>query len=217
MGHRRTTRCLQARNMSSAPKSRSPLHQRFREDCAPGSVPLWSIFLFAAIGFSGALSIAFMGNAPASDTLRFVGAQPDVPIYSARAVPFESTPATTRIIERRQNANSATEVHGAANRPADSASRSSHAEQSEEAAAFGASEIPSPPFTIASAAASLVAGPGGGTQSSSSGYAAPDAESFEVTVVPEPSTILTGLALGLLVVGRWLRSTWHRRTHASRR
>lgn len=176
-------------------------------------LPLPAILSFAVAGFSGAVFLAYNSFSHA-ETKHSIAPANDVPVYSARAVPFDPPPeeiaqraasiaraitATRSEPQRTQpiEADRAGEFSGPTlvaetNSEMKSISRFSHF--------AGANNY----LLITGANFGMSA------QMAPSGYAAPDAETATAAPVPETSTWLCGAALLGLIAARGIHASWHR-------
>jgi hypothetical protein len=172
-------------------------------------IPLPAVISFAVVGFGGAL---FLSHSffPASAGPSTSHSAPDVPVYSARAVPRDPEKApvpeqSAAVAEQR----AAPQADGEQTAIAKSTSPG-WVESASTRQGFtgfdGFSNSNRPNTFLALAGAPM--GVGVSAESNSAGHSAPDAVSL--SSVPEPSTWLAGAMLVALVGGRWFRSKWRR-------
>lgn len=177
-------------------------------------LPLAAILGFALFGVGGSVFLAYTSFSHAQPKAA-VAPSNDVPVYSARGVPFDplrEDPAQRAASITRALTATQTEVHradaieekGAAsvfNRPL-------FAEANREFRGFNR-------FSNFSGANSFLtftgASFGMSAQSLPSGFAAADAETISGAPVPEVSTWLCGGGLLVLVAARGVHASWHRK------
>jgi hypothetical protein len=176
-------------------------------------LPLPAIIGFAVAGLGGALFLVRTGVTIAEESHSFRSVK-DIPIYSARAVPFDppQEDAVQRIasIARALTATQ-TQVHRAETNEVEGASSVSGptllAEANRELRGFaGFSNFAGANTYLAFTGTSF----GISAQTAPSGFAAPDAETVTTSAVPEASTWWCGGALVVLVAARGLHASWHR-------
>ncbi len=176
-------------------------------------LPLPAILAFAVAGMGGSIFLAYScfdhGTAQYS-----VATAQDVPVYSARAVPFDRSPEsaveratsiaralTATPSETRQSAT--LDIEGGA--PVATATSVTDADR--ELGGFpGASAFFAQNTYLTLTGSNF----GISAQTVASGYAAPDAETMTSAPVPEGSTWLCGAALLALVAGRGIHASRHR-------
>jgi hypothetical protein len=191
----------------------APEHYRAARLALP-RLPLAAILGFALFGVGGSVFLAYTSFNHA-DARQTVAASNDVPVYSARAVPFDSPqedPAQRAASITRALTATQTEVHRAEVIDADGAapvlSRTLLAEANRELRGFrGFSNFAGANGFLAVTGTSY----GISAQTAPSGFAAPDAETFTAAPVPEASTWLCGGALLVLVAARGVHASWHRK------
>lgn len=182
-------------------------------------LPLAAILGFALLGTGGSVFLAYT-------SFRHAEAKPsaaesnDVPVYSARAVPFDpprEDPAQRAASITRALTATQTEVHRAESIEAKAAepvyNRMLLADTSRERRAFtGFSNFAGRNSFLTFTGASF----GMSAQTLPSGFVAPDAETFSAAPVPEASTWICGGALLVLVAARGAHASWHRKRRRGR-
>jgi hypothetical protein len=191
----------------------TPKHYRAARLALP-RLPLPAIIAFAVAGLGGALFLARTGVTMAEGTHSYRSAN-DIPVYSARAVPFDSPreDAAQRngSIVRALTATQ-TQVHRAETSEVEGAASVSGptllAEANRELRGFaGFSDFAGANTYLAVTGTTF----GISAQTAPSGFAAPDAETVTASPVPEASTWWCGGALLVLVAARGLHASWHRK------
>ena len=189
----------------------APEHYRAARLAIP-RLPLAAILGFAFFGVGGSVFLAYTSFSHA-DSKMAVAPSNDVPVYSARAVPFDpprENPAQRAASITRALTATQTEVH-----PAEAFEEQGATPVSQRALFAGANrELRSfNGFSNFAGANSFLAFTGASfgisAQSLPSGVA-PDAETISAAPVPEASTWLCGGALLVLVGARGLRAHLHR-------
>ena len=179
-------------------------------------LPLPAILAFAIAGMGGSIFLAY-SIFPHGQAQYSVATAQDVPVYSARAVPFDRLPEDAveraRSIARALAAtapathrSSAADFEGGA--PV--AAPVSLTEADRELSGFPGASLFFKGNTYLALAGSDI---GISAQIAPAGYAAPDAETLTAAPVPEASTWLCGAALMLLVAGRGAHARWRRNQH----
>jgi len=171
-----------------------------------------AILGFAITGLGGALFLAF-STFHSADGIESRPPQGEVPVYAARAVPRDSeNPAdATKLLSLAQRTGTTTENSARRNEktgeaaPADVLSPSASGEL-RGFSGFAGFNLPN--TFLALAAANLTTGMS--AQTNPDGHFAPAAETEIVSMVPEPSTWMCGIALTLLVGARYARANWRR-------
>jgi hypothetical protein len=177
-------------------------------------LPLAAILGFALLGTGGSVFLAYT-NFSHAEAKPSASPSNDVPVYSAKAVPFDPSPedpaqraaSITRALIATQ-----TEVHRAEAIEEKGAAPFSHralfADANRERRAFNEfSNFAGRNSFLAFTGASF----GIGAQTLPSGFVAPDAETIIAAPVPEASTWICGGALLFLVAVRGVRASWHRK------
>ena len=176
-------------------------------------LPLPAILAFAVAGMGGSIFLAYScfdhGTAQYS-----VATAQDIPVYSARAVPFDRSPESA--VERAASiarALTATSSETRESATLDSedgapvAAATSITDADRELSGFpGASELFTQNTYLTLAGSNF----GISAQMVASGHAAADAETLTSAPVPEGSTWLCGAALLALVAGRGIHASRHR-------
>jgi hypothetical protein len=173
-----------------------------------------AIFVFALFGVGGSAFFAYT-SFRFDDAKPPVAASNDMPVYSARAVPFDQLredPAQRAASIARALTATQTQVHSAETIEMTGSSSVSGptllAEADREMPGFtGFSNFAGGNSFLALTGTSF----GISAQSAPSGFVAPDAETFTASAVPEASTWLCGGALFLLVAARGARAHWQRK------
>lgn len=190
----------------------APEHYRAARLAFP-RLPLAAILCFALFGVGGSVFLAYTSFSHA-DAKPPVPAPNDVPVYSARAVPFDPRPEDpaqrAASIVRALRATQ-TEVHRAeeieAKVAAPVSSRTLLAETNRELRGFSG-------FSNFAGANSFLAFTGNSfgisAQTAPSGFVAADAETITAAPVPEASTWMCGGALLLLVAVRGFHASRQR-------
>jgi len=190
----------------------APEHYRAARLTIP-RLPLAAILGFALFGVGGSVFLAYTSFSHADPKLALAPSN-DVPVYSARAVPFdpprEDAGQRAASITRALTATQ-TEVHRAESIEEQGAApvsqRALFANTNRGLRAFnGYSNFAGANSFLAFAGASF----GMSAQTLPSGFAAADAETISAPV-PEASTWLCGGALLVLVAARGLHASWHRK------
>lgn len=193
----------------------TPEHYRAAHLAIP-RLPLPAILAFALTGLGGSVFLAYTSFSH-GEARHSVAVSNDRPVYSARAVPFDSPPENAAhraaSIARALSATQ-TNVHGAEIMEAEEAAEISAptllAEASRELRGFnGFSNFAVPNSYLAVTGTTF----GISAQAAPSGFVAPDAETAVASSVPEASTWVCGAALFILVAARGLRASWHRKRH----
>ena len=183
------------------------------------SFPLAAILGFALFGMGGSVFLAYTSFSHTEAKSPAVAAN-DVPVYSARAVPFDSPredPAQRAASITRALTATQTEVHQMEAIEAESAapvaSRTLIAEGNRELRAFsGFSNFAGANNFLAFTGASF----GTSAQTLPSGFVAADAETITAAPVPEASTWICGGALLFLVAARGVHASWRRKRRSLR-
>lgn len=197
----------------------APEHYRAARLALP-RLPLVAILGFAFFGVGGSVFLAYTSFSHA-DSRQAVAPSNDVPVYSARAVPFDpprEDPAHRAASIARALSATETQVH--------------RTEAGEEAPGTTAVSAPTllaeanremrgfTGFTnfagVNNFLALTNAAFGMSAQNLPSGFAAPDAETFTAAPVPEASTWMCGGALLVLVAVRGAHASWHRKRRRER-
>lgn len=194
----------------------APKHYRAARLAIP-RLPLLAIFGFAFFGVGGSVFLSFTTFSH-SDAKHFAAASNDVPVYEARAVPFDAVrkdtaPQPASVAQALTTTPAEVPHTSQSNR--DNPDR---AEKSSEPTLFADSNRPLrgfPGFSDFSASGIYVAAggisSGMSAQEAPSGFFAPDAETMTSAPVPEASTWLCGGVLFLLVAARGARAHLHRK------
>jgi hypothetical protein len=191
----------------------TPEHYRAARLAIP-RLSLSAIFVFALFGVGGSAFLAYTSFSY-DDAKQPVAASNDMPVYSARAVPFDperQDPAQRAASIARALTATQTQVHGAETiemkEPSSSISAPTLlAEADRELRGFtGFSNFVGANSFLALTGTSF----GISAQGLPSGFAAPDAETFTASAVPEASTWLCGAALLMLVAVRGVHASWYR-------
>jgi hypothetical protein len=190
----------------------TPEHYRAARLAFP-RLPLAAIVGFALFGVGGSVFLAYTSFSH-PDAGPSVAASNDVPVYSARAVPFDpprEDPAQRAASIARALTAAQTQVHRAATMDAEETPSISAptllAEADRELRGFtGFSNFAGGNSFLAFTGTSF----GISASTAPSGFVAPDAETFTSSPVPEASTWLCGGALLVLVAVRGLHASWHR-------
>jgi hypothetical protein len=191
----------------------APEHYRAARLAIP-RLPLAAILGFALFGVGGSVFLAYTSFSHAEAKSPAVAAN-DVPVYSARGVPFDSPredPAQRAASITRALTATQTEVHQVeaieAERVAPVAGRTLFADANREFRGFS-------PFSNFAGANSFLAFTGASfgmsAQTLPAGFVAADAETISAAPVPEVSTWLCGGALLVLVAARGVHARWHRK------
>ena len=194
----------------------APEHHRAAR-LGPPQLHLAAILAFAFVAMAGSVFLAYTSFSH-GEVNHNAAAANDVPVYEARAVPFDAPredPAqraasiaraltATQAEVYRAEAGETEGEEGAVPAP----TRSLLAEANRELKGFNrfprfAGENNFLAFTTTSFGISA--------QSLPAGFVAPDAETFTSAPVPEASTWLCGGALLVLVAFRGARASWHRK------
>lgn len=190
----------------------APEHYRATRLVMP-RLSLPAILGFAVAGLGGALFLAYTGlnNAEAKHSL--VGAN-EVPVYSARAVPFDAQPED--VVQRATSiarALTATRIEPQYTE-ADEAARAREGSDATLVAEANGELKGFSRFSNFGRANSYLAITGANFgisgQVSPSGFVAPDAETASMPSVPEVSTWLCGVALLALIAARGVHAHWRR-------
>lgn len=183
---------------------------RFAEAAVP-RLPLPAILGFAITGVGGALFLAF-STFQTADGIEARRVQGEVPVYAARAVPrdSENSADVQRILSLAQRTPGGQDRAGRNEATGDAASADilSPAGNQELRGFSGFSGFNLPSTFLALAAANLTVGLS--AQTNPGGHFAPDAETETMSMVPEPSTWMCGIALVFLVGARYARANWRR-------
>ncbi|HKP03189.1 MAG TPA: hypothetical protein VJU77_07445 [Chthoniobacterales bacterium] len=196
----------------------APKHYRAARIAVP-RLPLPAILIFAVAGLGGSLFLAYTGSVSSADPIRTVAAtSDDVAVYSARAVPFDSSPASVaaraiaavQTVATGRGESGQTQTDEMAGDQASSEpllfSEASHRLKGfNRFSSFGAA---SNSLAVTSTTSGFFA------ESNAPSYVAPDAEGISAPV-PESSTWWYAAALLMSLVVRALHATWrrnHRRT-----
>ena len=193
----------------------APEHYRAARLAIP-RLPLPAILGFALFGIGGSVFLAYTSFSHA-ESRQVAPPSNDVPVYSARAVPFDSPhedPAQRRASIARALTATQTQVHRGETSEAGEAESVSQptllAEADRELRGFtGFSNLAAANSFLAFTGTSF----GISAQNLPSGFVAPDAETATAAAVPEASTWLCGGALLVLVAVRGVHASWHRRRH----
>lgn len=191
----------------------APEHYRAARLATP-QIPLPAILGFVLLSVAGSAFLAYTSFSH-GEAHHSVAAANDVPVYEARAVPFDSQredPAERAASIARALTATRTEIHRAESAEveggAPTSSRPLLAETNRELRGFNRFSN----FAVANSFLSLTATSFGiNAQSLPSGFAAPEAETFTAAPVPEASTWMCGGALLVLVAFRGARASWHRK------
>jgi hypothetical protein len=191
----------------------APEHYRAARLAIP-RLPLAAILGFALLGTGGSVFLAYTSFSHA-EAKPSVAASNDVPVYSARAAPFDPSqedPAQRAASITRALTATQTEVHRADAIEKKGAAPVSHralfTEANRERRAFnGFSRFAGRNSFLAFTGASF----GMSAQTLPSGFVAPDAETISAAPVPEASTWICGGALLFLVAARGVRAHLHRK------
>jgi hypothetical protein len=190
----------------------APEHYRAARFAIP-RLPLPAILGFAVAGLGGALFLGYSSFKEPETKHSFASAN-EVPVYAARAVPFDLQPE-----DIAQRAISITRALTATQIEAERAETSEPDREVESSAptllsAVNRELMGFSRFANVGAANSYLAVTGVSfgmsAQISPSGFVAADAETAISSVVPEASTWLCGAALLALVVARGIHASWHR-------
>ncbi len=176
-------------------------------------LPLPAILAFAVLAVGGSVFLTYSSFTHGQAQYSVATAQ-DVPVYSARAVPFDRPPEDA--VERANSIARALSATGS-EKPASAtiepyggapvAGPASITDTDRELRGFpGALGLAGENTYMTLATSNL----GISAQLAPSGYAAPDAETLTSAPVPEASTWLCGAALMLLVAGRGIHASRHR-------
>jgi hypothetical protein len=177
-------------------------------------LPLWAILGFALFGVGGSAFLTYTSFSYDEAKPAVVAAN-DLPVYSARAVPFDpqrEDPAQRAASMARALTASQKQTHGAETIDGEDGPLHSGpallAEADRELRGFtGFSNFVGANSFLALTGTSF----GVSAESAPSGFAAADAETFTTSAVPEASTWLCGGALFLLVAARGVRARLHRK------
>jgi hypothetical protein len=192
----------------------APKHYRAAGLVIP-RLPLAAIIGFAVVGLGGALFLLRTSVTIAEGSHSFRSAN-DIPVYSARAVPFDSPREglVQRVISMAR-ALAATETQGHRTVVVEPERKSEVSNPILLADANRELPIFNHFSTLAGANTYFaVAGPtvvGISAQTAPAGFVAPDAETATASSVPEPSTWMCGGALLVLVAARGVRARLHRK------
>jgi hypothetical protein len=191
----------------------TPEHYRAARIAIP-RLPISAILGFALFGIGGSAFLAYT-SFTFSEPKPVAASSNEAPVYSARAVPFDSHPedpahraasiaralTASQIQARRAETIDEEETVSAAEPVL-------LAESDRELKGFtGFSNVAVPNNFLALTATSF----GISGQNAPSGFVAPDAEILTTAPVPEASTWLCGGALFLLVAARGARAHWQRK------
>ncbi len=191
----------------------APEHYRAARLATP-RLPLPAILGFVFLGIGGSIFLAYT-HFNHGEEKHFVAASDDSHVYTARAVPFDpprEDPAQRAASIARALAVAQSEVGRAADvrfepRPGNS-DPIVVTDSARELRGFSR-------FATLDGANSYLAvtaaGFGFSAQTAPVGFMAPDAVTFESSVVPEGSTWLYGTTLFILVAARGARAHWHRK------
>jgi hypothetical protein len=197
--------------------SAAPNHRRAARIAVP-RLPLPAILAFAVLGLGGSLFLGYtnsFSSSSSADPIEMSAAtnKADVPVYSVRAVPFDSTPASVdpraiasvQTVETAQTEPGQTQADELAGNPA-SAEPLLFSEASRELKGFNK-------FSSLGAVSNSLAVTGTTygmlAQSTAPSYVAPDAEAISAPV-PESSTWWYAAVLLAFVVARAVHASWHR-------
>jgi hypothetical protein len=191
----------------------APEHYRAARLAIP-RLPLAAILGFALFGVGGSVFLAYTSFSHAEGRPA-VAASNDVPVYSARAVPFDprgENPAQRVASLTRALTATQIEVHRAETTEEKGAAPVSErvlfTGANRELRAFnGFSNFAGANSFLSFTGASF----GMSAQSLPSGFVAADAETISTAPVPEASTWLCGGALLFLVAVRSVHARWHRK------
>jgi hypothetical protein len=191
-----------------------PKHSRAARLATP-QLPLPAILGFVLLGVAGSAFLAYTSFSH-GEAHHSVAVSNDVPVYEARAVPFDS--------QREEPAQRAASIARALTATQAEVQRAESVEADENAAAsrrplllsetdrelrgfnkFASSGVANSFLSFTATSVGISA------QSLPSGIAAPDAETFTSAPVPEASTWMCGGALLVLVAFRGARASWHRK------
>jgi len=177
-------------------------------------LPLPAILGFVFLGIGGSIFLAYT-HFNHGEEKHFVAASSDSHVYAARAVPFDpprEDPAQRAASIARALAVAQSEVRRAADARFEPRSGNSDpivvTESDRELPGFsGLATLGGTNSYLA------VTGNGFGFSALSApvGFMAPDAVTFDSSVVPEASTWLYGTTLFVLVAARGVRAHWHRK------
>ncbi|HSP45768.1 MAG TPA: hypothetical protein VLO30_07225 [Chthoniobacterales bacterium] len=175
-------------------------------------LPLWAILGFALFGVGGSAFLAYTSFSH-GQAKSVVSPSNEVPVYSARAVPFDSqredpvqrADSIARALTVTQTqARRAEAIAGET--PSVSAPTLLAAEKRELRGFTGFSNFVGANNFLTFTGTSF----GISAQNAPSGFVAPDAETLTASAVPETSTWLCGGALLVLVAVRGAHASWHR-------
>ncbi len=191
----------------------APEHYRAARLAIP-RLPLAAILGFALFGVGGSVFLAYTSFSHA-DPKMAVAPSNDVPVYSARAVPFDpprEDPAQRAASITRALTAPHTDVHRAETIEEQGAApvsqRALFADANRGLRAFnGFSNFAGANSFLAFTGVSF----GMSAQTLPSGFVAADAETISAAPVPEASTWLCGGALLVLVAARGVHASWHRK------
>ena len=194
--------------MATAPQHHRALH------LAIPRLPLPAILAFAVAGLGGSIFLTYTSFSHAEARYSVAQTQ-DVPVYSARAVPFDNPKEDA--VQRAASVARALTVTQTEVRRVEALEPERVADQSNPSLLADA-DRPLRGFdrfatTMAGANTYLaVAGTtfGISAQSAPSGFEAPDAETLTAAPVPEASTWMCGAALFVLIGARGVRAHLHR-------
>jgi len=177
-------------------------------------LPLPAILAFAVAGLGGSIFLTYATFTHAEAGYSVAQAQ-DVPVYSARAVPFDNP--REDVVQRAASVARALTVAQSEVRRAETPEAERPADQAQTPLLLADSERSLRGFnrftSFAGANTYLaVAGTTSGisAQNAPSGFEAPDAETLTAVPVPEASTWMCGAALFLLIGARGFRAHLHR-------
>jgi hypothetical protein len=188
-----------------------PKHHRNFSAAIP-RLPLPAILAFTVAGLGGSIFLTYTSFSHTEAHYSAANAQ-DVPVYSARAVPFDEAredathraAAVARALTATQSEMRSGKIADAEwKAEAEAANSTLLAENSRELRGFNG-------FSNFGAANSYLAVTGTNfgisAQMAPSGFVAPDAETVTAAAVPESSTWLCGAGLLALVAGRGIRAS----------
>jgi hypothetical protein len=187
----------------------TPEHYRAARLVLP-RLPLSAILGFALFGVGGSAFLAYTSFS-FDEAKPLVEAPNDVPVYSARAVPFDSKREDpgqrAASIARALTATQTQAQRAELLEPSADSGPTLLAEADRELRGFtGFSNFVGANSFLAFTGTSF----GISAQSAPSGLVAPDAETAAASAVPEASTWLCGGALLVLVAVRGAHASWHR-------
>jgi hypothetical protein len=192
----------------------APKHRRAAPIAVP-RLPLPAILAFAVLGLGGSLFLGYTNSFSSADPIQMSAAtnKADVPVYSVRAIPFDSTPArvaaraiaSVQTVATAQTEPGRTHADELAGNPASSEpllfSEASH--ELKGFNKFSSLGAVSNNLAVAGTTFGMLA------QSTAPSYVAPDADAISAPV-PESSTWWYAAVLLAFVLARALYASWHR-------